>query len=408
VSEEKEMQKKTIGIDGTMLYGKRAGVGRYIFEYCRQLDKLLTECSFFVYSSRQIEMPATNSRWVFRRFFHPILYIKEWLYGIFQLNSKREERAPIYELASKNKAWMVAGSLGIFVSNLLQQRVLMSLSCRRDELNAFWGGYGFLPLLQSHVKKIITVHDLNYLIVPETMDVPALWTFKFLFKKDLFRADLITTNSRGTAEKLQNYFGKKTHGVIYPGVSDQFFPRAGKELQMFLEKKRIDFPFFLAVCTWEPRKNLEILVKTFLKMKKNGEIPKQKLILLGGRGWKDDRLASLIESDQRRNILPWGYVEDADLPFFYSGCDGFIFPSLYEGFGMPVAEARSCGARIITSDIPELREAGGEEPIYIQPTSEGIREGILKLLSNPKNFRRHRKGPSWEEGGKKLADFLIS
>ena len=71
------------------------------------------------------------------------------------------------------------------------------------------------------------------------------------------------------------------------------------------------------------------------------------------------------------------------MPFLYAGADALVFPSLYEGFGMPVLEARACGARVVTTDIPELREAGDEYVIYVQPTLEGVKAGILRAIDSP-------------------------
>ena len=78
-----------------------------------------------------------------------------------------------------------------------------------------------------------------------------------------------------------------------------------------------------------------------------------------------------------------GYVPDELMPFLYAGADALVFPSLYEGFGMPVLEARACGARVVTTDIPELREAGDEYVIYVQPTLEGVKAGILRAIDSP-------------------------
>jgi glycosyltransferase involved in cell wall biosynthesis len=92
------------------------------------------------------------------------------------------------------------------------------------------------------------------------------------------------------------------------------------------------------------------------------------------------------------------------MPFLYAGADALIFPSLYEGFGMPVLEARACGARVVTTDIPELREAGDEYVIYVQPTLEGIKAGILRAMDLPKP--PPAAGRTWKEAARVLARAL--
>ena len=126
-------------------------------------------------------------------------------------------------------------------------------------------------------------------------------------------------------------------------------------------------------------------------MKAEGLVRDYKLVLVGERGWKYTAIADLV----RRNsdaILSLGFVNDVALAGLYRGAEAFVFPSKYEGFGMPVLEARACGAAVITSDLPELREAGGEAGIYIEPTEEGIRDGILTA---PK--RRPAQGLDWRD-----------
>ena len=127
-------------------------------------------------------------------------------------------------------------------------------------------------------------------------------------------------------------------------------------------------------------------------------------MLVGGRGWGDEKIAGIVGNNIRESgIIPLGYVPDGDLAPLYSGSTAFLFPSIYEGFGMPVLEARKCKVPVITSDTPELREAGGDNCIYIQPTAAGIRKGILHLLNNPQyNLNSEILNPSWEEGARQM------
>ena len=169
-----------------------------------------------------------------------------------------------------------------------------------------------------------------------------------------------------------------------------------------MNKLTISQPYLLAVATWEPRKNLELLVKTFIQLKDEGKLEEYILVLVGGRGWKDKRLASLISGCD--SILPLGYVPDDLLPKLYSGADLFLFPSKYEGYGMPVLESLACGTRVVTSDIPELREAGGDEAVYVEPTADGIRQGILKSLETEYDSKNGmNRYPTWSDGAKKMA-----
>jgi glycosyltransferase involved in cell wall biosynthesis len=103
------------------------------------------------------------------------------------------------------------------------------------------------------------------------------------------------------------------------------------------------------------------------------------------------------------NIRALGYVEQQDLPGLYTGAEVFAFPSLYEGYGMPVAEALACGTRVLATNIPALREAGGEHSLYVEPTVEGIAAG---LLQSPRPVAGRHSRRSWRESAAELADVL--
>jgi glycosyltransferase involved in cell wall biosynthesis len=278
--------------------------------------------------------------------------------------------------------------------------------CKDDKLDIFWGAATFLPNLPKTVRTIITVYDLNFKIVPETMSRLHRLAYQLYFKADILKADCVTTISKGTSDRLYEYYGRSTDVVVYPAVGMQFKREPESSIRKTLEKYAVKRPYLLAVGTREPRKNIELLVRAFLEIKGNGVLVDHKLVLVGGRGWKDQRLSELISCAD--SITPLGYVPDEHLAPLYSGADVFIFPSIYEGYGMPVAEARACGAKVVASDTPELREAAGQESIYVRATSEDIQQGILKALAqtNPKGNIDLANTYSWKASAKILVSSI--
>lgn len=340
-----------IGIDGRRLGLRPKGIGRYIWELCNGLDEVLPNAQFFLYTPRSLNLPQISNRWSFR-----------------------VDESPFRRLPSN--LWLVVGA-----GRLAQ----------RDEVDCFWSGSGLLPLVGVRARTVLTIHDLVHKVAPETMDTRALWATRLFFRLSVANANALVTNSEGTARRLEEYFGYKVAAIVRPGLSRFFQSKSEYEIQQILADYKVTRPYLLAVATWEPRKGLELLIKAFLNMKAEGLVRDYKLILVGERGWKYTAIADLV----RRNsdaILSLGFVNDVALAGLYRGAEAFVFPSKYEGFGMPVLEARACGAAVITSDLPELREAGGEAGIYIELTEEGIRNGILAA---PK--RRPAQGLDWRD-----------
>jgi glycosyltransferase involved in cell wall biosynthesis len=158
------------------------------------------------------------------------------------------------------------------------------------------------------------------------------------------------------------------------------------------------------VATLEPRKNLDSLIKAYLKINTN-----QKLVLVGDKGWKNGNLERLIENHKDK-ILSLGYVPEEDLPSLYQEALCLVYPSFYEGFGLPILEAMSCGIPVVVSNTSSMPEVGGKAAIYINPESvDSIVKAIEKLLGSPELVKKYQKLSieqskkfSWEKSAVKL------
>lgn len=332
-----------IGIDGRFLAGNRTGIGRYVYELCKAIDKLLPDANFFVYSNLPLQPPVVSARWTYRI----------------------EQKPPLFY----NKQ-----------SNLWLKTRLYDV-CKKDNLDIFWATATLLPRLPKNTKIVSTVQDLSFVIAPQTMHFFTFLMHKIFFKTDLRKADMLTAISQGTATRLSEMYGCRVGTILHPAADKGFRPQARQEIDTILNLYNITKPFILSVGTWEPRKNIGILIETFTSMKRQGLLKDYRLILVGNKGWKYRPIWSMVRKNNNKDISYLGYVPDAHLPSIYAGARVFVFPSMYEGFGMPVLEARCCGTYVVTSDIPELRESGGTDTIYIRPNKSGIRNGILQALS---------------------------
>jgi glycosyltransferase involved in cell wall biosynthesis len=362
--------KVRIGIDGRALQIKRAGVGRYVFELCRALDLELCEAEFIVYSQHPIEMPVQSARWI-----------------------NRVELAP-WASRMKSALW-----LKLRAGNL----------CKQDKLDAYWANATLIPTLPKSVNVVSTVHDLNYLVVPETMSSAGYWAARIFFSNDVSRANQVLVNSQGTADRLYKLLGRQADGVVFPSIDEHFKPQPPEVVASTLNRLGLDKPYLLAIGNLEPRKNLELLISVFENLRcTTSVVDGCNLVLAGGAaGWKNAQLKKMLEQHDS-GVKHLGFVNDSDLPSLYSGTMAFVFPSIYEGFGMPVLEARACGAKVVASDIPEIREAGGEDGVlYTQPTMEGLSMALQKILLHPSHTILPQSLPKWSDGAKTLAAALL-
>jgi glycosyltransferase involved in cell wall biosynthesis len=357
-----------IGIDGSCLSRRPGGVGRYVFELCKGLDSALPNAQFVVYSNQAENVLTFSDRWTLR--------------------ADKSLRRPF-----ARTRWLM---------NHVPQ------CCERDSLDIFWAAFTIAPMLPPHIKIVATVYDLNYLLVPETMFTWTLWEQRLFLKRSLRKASAITAISNGSADRLYRLLGFRTAAIVRPGVSGVFRSRDQRAIESCRRNYGIDSPYLLAVATKEPRKNLELLVRAFLRMKKDGLLNLHRLVLVGDSGWANASLMRLLNSSPRDCVMSLGYVPDDDLSALYCASDALVFPSIYEGFGIPLVEARACGTRIVCTDIPELREAGGPNSVYISPTETGIREGIIACLTRARPAPAEKSQlPSWTAAATAMSNVFL-
>jgi glycosyltransferase involved in cell wall biosynthesis len=356
-----------IGIDGRMFGPNPTGIPRYVWELTRALERVVSNAEFFVYMRR----PASLD---FPSCWHLRIESSRWA-----------TRIP-------SSFWFALRA---------------GLLCERDRLDVLWGGTGLLPLVGLSAPCVMTVHDLVNYVVPDTMSFRAFWASRLLFRASIARADAVVANSAGTAARLHKTLGREVLAVVHPAVSSVHFRRSESEVAQTLARFGVRQPYLLSVATREPRKNLHLLLRVFRAMKERCELPGFTLVLAGRQGWKHHHLGRMLTQDDS-SVRDTGYVNDEELAALYTGAGVFVLPSSYEGFGMPVLEARACGAPVVTTDLDELREAGGPDCVYIQPTEDGIRNGILAALARSRPRPLTPGSRTWDASARALAEVLFA
>jgi alpha-1,3-rhamnosyl/mannosyltransferase len=226
-------------------------------------------------------------------------------------------------------------------------------------------------LLPRYAKNgVITVHDLSVFKYPETHPVERIRQFEKSFQQSLKIATHLITDSEVTRQEVMAYFNWPSERIsaIHLGVSPTFHPQSTSELTPLLQRyglKRNNYT--LCVSTIEPRKRIDHLITAYSQLP---EVLRthHPLVLIGGTGWQSEALHEQIVMAQQAGWLHYlGFVDEANLPALYAGARLFIYPSIYEGFGLPVAEAMASGVPVITSNRSTLPEISAGAAHLIDP-----------------------------------------
>jgi alpha-1,3-rhamnosyl/mannosyltransferase len=228
-----------------------------------------------------------------------------------------------------------------------------------------------------------TIHDLTCWTVPETHTPRNILETKQFAERVLRRAERLIAISESTRQDAIRILGIAADriDVIRPGVADEFFQAGEREAERVRGKYGLPRRYILSVGVLEPRKNFGTLLDAY------GGLPEETrqafpLVVAGPAGWRQDDLRARLEAGSG-GVRYLGYAPEPDMPGLTAGATVFAYPSLYEGFGLPVAQAMAAGVPVLTSDVSSLPEVAGEAAVLVDPRSPGeIGAGLERLLSS--------------------------
>lgn len=370
-----------IGIDARGLDGNRSGIPTYIEEILKRINTQNdTKNKYILYSSREVKLD-------------------------FKLNDN---------IIVKDKKRKL-GSFWIYfkVPKMLKE----------DEIDVFWGTQHCLPKRNRYTKNIkyvLTIHDLAIKKLKTVGSLKNTIIQKIFLKKSLKHADKIIAISKATANDIEELYkiNKEKIQVVYNGTDiDSNYKVNEKAEKKIREKFKIEnTPYLFFVSTIEPRKNIETLIRAFEYMRRR-EKSNLKLIIAGGLGWKYENVLSLVEnSDFKEDIMMPGYISKEEKQFLYKHTACFVYPSLYEGFGLPVLEAMANGALVVTTNISSLPEVGGEATFYYDSVLNYGELGnkileVINLNKEEKEIKVNQgleqvKKFTWEKCAKETLDII--
>ena len=248
--------------------------------------------------------------------------------------------------------------------------------------------------LSKEVKLVLTIHDLSFEIFPETFSFKRRAWHHFINTRSLCqRAEKIITVSDSSKQDLISYYGIDPSKVerIYNAVADDIeqLDRNDPRLMAVKEKYHLPFNFIFYLGTIEPRKNIPAIVAAFdqLKTLQNPQLDKFKLVIAGGKGWGVEKILTKMRKAQKTDdIIFTTCITNQDKAAVYTLASIFVYPSFFEGFGIPVLEAMRCGVPVITSNVSSLPEVVGEGGLMVDPDNPNELYLAMKELLLNKDF----------------------
>ncbi len=372
-----------IGIDFTSAARERAGIGRYARELIRALARLDRSNQYVLFVPRDA---------------HDDLLKFDWPSNFSIKHAPLTER---YLAALWHRA-----------------RVPLPIESFISKVDVLYSPDFLLPPTHAW-RKVVTVHDLSYVRVPECFPTPLLNYLNRAVPSSVAHADLILADAASTQRDLIDVYRvpREKIKVLYSGVDARFSPDVSEDAKVHVRALTNDKPYLLAVGTLQPRKNYVRLIEAFAHIANSQFAHRNlQLVIAGGRGWMFDEVFGAVERFKvRSRVLFPSFVPDEDLPALYALASLLVFPSLYEGFGLPIAEAMACGTPVIMSNASSLPEVAGDAALYFNPRDadamaaamhRALTEDALRADLRVKGFAQVKKF-SWEKAAGELYRSLV-
>lgn len=247
-------------------------------------------------------------------------------------------------------------------------------------------GLAFVLPLWLRVPGIITVYDLTFFLVPEAfrpLNRLYLQTMTRVSARRAVHLCTIAEHGRADVVRLLGVPNDKIT-VVYPGLDPRFaIPPDPTAVAAFRQRRGLPERFLLFLGTLEPRKNLPALLRAFAEVRR--QVPGVDLVLAGGKGWGFEEIFAEVERLGLASHVHFpGFVAADEQALWYAAAEGFVYPSRYEGFGLPPLEAMACGTPVVTSNAASLTEVVGEAGLTVAPEDEeGLVAALVALLTDP-------------------------
>ena len=307
-------------------------------------------------------------------------------------------------------------------SSLLRSLAQVPAALRRQRIDVFHGiDHVGIPFTGKTGKYVVTIHDVIPLILPRTFTPRHRAVVRLALARVRRQADHVIVPSHAVKQDVVRHLGlpEELVTVTHHGCEPRFHAEADPAA-FGAATARYGLPsrYVLAVGTLEPRKNLVALLQAFARLRRAGEVdPALRLVLAGARGWLDEPIFRTVRSFGLDEAVCFpGFIDDDDLPDLYRGAELFVFPSLYEGFGLPPLEAMACGVPVVASNTSSMPEVAGGAAMLVDPRDVDQLAAVIARTLRDEKLRERLRGAgiararqfSWRTAARKVLDVYAS
>jgi glycosyltransferase involved in cell wall biosynthesis len=339
-----------IAIDYTPAYDQGGGIGRLVRDLITALaiEDTTTPYHLFVAGAKRPQLPpppGPNFTW------HPIPLSAEWMARVWQ-----------------------------------RARVPLPVTWLTGDVDLYHATDFVLPPVSRGIKTILTVHDLSFVRVPETAAPNLRAYLNRVVPRSIKNANHVIADSQATKDDVCALYGTSPNKVtvLLSGVDPRF---ARVEDRTILKGVREHYgigeaPYIFCIGTVQPRKNYSRVIQALAQLRSEGH--NLQLVIAGGKGWLEDEMYKTLSATQMQDHVKLiGFARDEDLPALYSGAVLTAFPSLYEGFGLPILESMACGTPVVTANVSSLPEVAGTAALMVDPYDvRALTDAIRRLISD--------------------------
>jgi glycosyltransferase involved in cell wall biosynthesis len=282
------------------------------------------------------------------------------------------------------RAQIVQAALPSPFLRIAWEQSMLPILARRHRLDVLHSPHYTMPLAKT-CRTVVTFHDMTFFLYPQVHLLYKRIFFRTMIPLSARRADALIAISNSTRSDILRILQLPPARVatIPYGIAPIFQPiAAARGRDAFCQQHNLPYPFILYVGNLEPRKNLPALVRAFARLVQEG-LP-HTLVFAGARGWNDAPIfATIQELGLTPRIVFTDYIPQVALPALYGAADLFVYPSLYEGFGLPVLEAMACGVPVITSNLSSMPEVAGDAGILVDPNDvNALADAMTRVLTD--------------------------